>query len=210
MASSFHSLSLRGRARIQARVTGHDGGSGHSGVPHAKAFYRRLQQLYEAFGERVIRSTPAFVVGGQLISALSTMDRDTRGVGERLPGGFGEDGDVDLAEFEAWRRQQAEREGQEGQGDTDGNGQTVDQGKEEEQEQEEEEEEPSLDLEALLVSGTRLGAAGVGDNSRGDVAWGVRPLKVVRLPVQPSCFALETLGGATVPCGLFQAPLCAL
>ncbi len=95
----------------QARVKGE--GGGHSDAPGAKAFYRRLQQLYEAFGERVIRSTPAFVVGGKLISALSNTDRDTRGIDERLPGGFAERGDVDLEAFGQWLEQQEQGKGRE-------------------------------------------------------------------------------------------------
>lgn len=166
---------------MQARVNGQ--GGGHSDASGAKAFYRRLQQLYESFGERVIRSTPAFVVGGQLISALSNMDRDTRGIDERPPGGIGERGDVDLEVFGRWLDQQEKENGrgdgkgtageqgsggivaEQGQGDPEGEEVEEDEAEEDEVEVKEQGqtkveaakvEKPNADPLAVLVSGIPL------------------------------------------------------
>ncbi|KAG2422241.1 hypothetical protein HXX76_016193 [Chlamydomonas incerta] len=79
------------------------------GAVHARSdscdrtFYQRLAAHYRAYGDRTIRSTPAFLVGTTLISALSKSDKNMRpadiaaaaaAAGE---GDGSDDGEVDLA-----------------------------------------------------------------------------------------------------------------
>ncbi|KAG2422243.1 hypothetical protein HXX76_016195 [Chlamydomonas incerta] len=64
-----------------------------------RAFYQQLDRFYREYGRRAIRSTPAFLVGTTLISALNNSDK----MMDVLDAG-GEDGaEVDLAAVEALR-----------------------------------------------------------------------------------------------------------
>ncbi|PNH03187.1 Interferon-induced GTP-binding protein Mx1 [Tetrabaena socialis] len=48
----------------------------HASAPSGdRSFYQACTALYRGFGERVIRSTPAFIVGRTLVSALSNTDK---------------------------------------------------------------------------------------------------------------------------------------
>ncbi|KAG2440608.1 hypothetical protein HYH02_010187 [Chlamydomonas schloesseri] len=65
-----------------------------SGSAGDRAFYQRLMRDYKTYGERAIRSTPAFLVGTTLISALSKSDKMISGGAD---GEDGDGGDIDLA-----------------------------------------------------------------------------------------------------------------
>ncbi|KXZ49644.1 hypothetical protein GPECTOR_20g501 [Gonium pectorale] len=65
-----------------------------SSVMEEKAFYQKTLALYQAYGNKAVRSMPAFVVGRTLVTALSAADK---GVSMLAPGVVGtEEGDLDL------------------------------------------------------------------------------------------------------------------
>ncbi len=47
----------------------------HATVAGDKSFYQSVLQIYRKYGERVILSTPAFLVGRTLVSALSRSEK---------------------------------------------------------------------------------------------------------------------------------------
>ncbi|KAG2440609.1 hypothetical protein HYH02_010188 [Chlamydomonas schloesseri] len=92
---------------LDAAVTGRSSGGGaggcgvaathvHNGGDGDRSVYQRLAGVYRSYGQRTIRSTPAFLVGTTLISALSKSEKN---ISPLLDEGTGceDEGELDLA-----------------------------------------------------------------------------------------------------------------